>query len=77
VNAICPGYTETPMLAQSVANIMKKTGRSEAEARTTLAGINRGGRLVEPEEVAEAVLRLCRRESDSLTGAAIEIPEAA
>ena len=77
VNAICPGYTETPMLEQSVANVVKKTGRSEAEARGILAGINRHRRLIEPREVAEAVLKLCRPNGNAVTGRAIEVPEAA
>jgi NAD(P)-dependent dehydrogenase (short-subunit alcohol dehydrogenase family) len=77
VNAICPGYAETPMLQQSVANIVKKTGRTEPEARKMLANINRHGRLIEPREVAAAVLRLCLPEADRMTGRAIEIPEAA
>jgi NAD(P)-dependent dehydrogenase (short-subunit alcohol dehydrogenase family) len=77
VNAICPGYAETPMLQQSIANIVKKTGRTEHEARKMLANINRHGRLIEPREVADAVLRLCLPEADRMTGRAIEIPEAA
>ena len=77
VNALCPGYAATPMLEESVARIVQKTGRTHAEARKTLADINPGGRLVEPREVAEAVLRLCSPASDGVTGRAIEIPEAA
>jgi 3-hydroxybutyrate dehydrogenase len=56
---------------------MKKTGRSEAEARKILADINPGGRLVEPRDVADAVLKLCSKESDGVTGQAIQIPEGA
>ena len=74
VNAICPGYAATPMLEESVARIVKKTGRSEAEARKMLADINPGGRLVEPQEVADAVLKLCSPDSDGVTGQAIQIP---
>jgi NAD(P)-dependent dehydrogenase (short-subunit alcohol dehydrogenase family) len=77
VNAICPGYAATPMLEQSVARIVKKTGRSESEARKMLADINPGGRLVEPEEVADAVLKLCLPASDRVTGQAIAIPDMA
>jgi 3-hydroxybutyrate dehydrogenase len=77
VNAICPGYVETPMLQQSIANIVKKTGRTEPEARKILANTNRHGRLIESREVADAVLRLCLPEADRMTGRAIEIPEAA
>jgi 3-hydroxybutyrate dehydrogenase len=77
VNAICPGYAATPMLEQSVARIVKKTGRSEADARKILADINPGGRLIEPQEVADAVLKLCSPASDRVTGQAIAIPEIA
>jgi NAD(P)-dependent dehydrogenase (short-subunit alcohol dehydrogenase family) len=75
VNALCPGYAETPMLAESVARIVAKTGRSAAEARRTLADVNPGGRLVAPAEVAAAVLRLCGPGSETINGRAIEIPE--
>jgi NAD(P)-dependent dehydrogenase (short-subunit alcohol dehydrogenase family) len=65
------------MLEQSIARIIKKTGRSEAEARRMLTEVNPGGRLVEPAEVAEAVLKLCSPASDGVTGQAVQIPEAA
>lgn len=77
VNAVCPGYAATPMLEQSVALIVTKTGRSAADARKKLAGINPSGRLVEPGEVAEAVLKLCSPAADGVTGKAIQIPEGA
>jgi 3-hydroxybutyrate dehydrogenase len=75
VNAICPGYAATPMLEESIARIAEKTGRSVAEARKMLSDINPCGQLVEPREVAEAVLRLCSTDSDGVTGRAIQIPE--
>ena len=55
VNAICPGYVDTPMTDATVAGIVAKTGRSEAEARQILADKQPNGRLVTPEEVAAAV----------------------
>ena len=62
---------------ESVARIVKKTGRTRSEARKMLADINPGGRLVEPQEVADAVLKLCSPASDRVTGqAAFQIPEA-
>jgi NAD(P)-dependent dehydrogenase (short-subunit alcohol dehydrogenase family) len=73
VNAVCPGYTETNMLAESVANIMQKTGRSEAEARAQLSAGNPQGRFVQPEEVAHSVLWLCLPGSDAMTGQAIAV----
>lgn len=76
VNAICPGYTATPMLEQSVRTIIDKTGRSDAEARQVLANLNADGRIVEAEDVADLVLRLCGPDSNGTTGEAIRIPEA-
>ena len=40
VNAVCPGYTDTPLVAEAAANIVAKTGRSEVEARLALAKVN-------------------------------------
>ena len=57
-NAVCPGFVDTEMTVDSVANIQAKTGRSEAEARAELARLNPSGRLIAPEEVAAAVLAL-------------------
>ena len=73
VNAVCPGFTETPMLERSVAAIRGGTGRSEAEARAALARFNPQRRLIAPEEVAAAVLWLCLPESGSVTGQAIAV----
>jgi NAD(P)-dependent dehydrogenase (short-subunit alcohol dehydrogenase family) len=73
VNAVCPGYAETPMLETSVERIVAKTGRSEAETRRTLSANMPMGRFVRPEEVAAAVLWLCGPGSDAVTGQAISI----
>jgi NAD(P)-dependent dehydrogenase (short-subunit alcohol dehydrogenase family) len=73
VNAICPGFTETPMLAQSVEQIMAKTGRSEREARDALSASNPQGRFIQPGEVAEVALWLCSENSGSVTGQAISV----
>ena len=75
VNAICPGYTATPMLERTVGMLVGKTGRSEADARKFLADVNTDGRIVEPEEVAAIVLRLCAEGSEKTTGQAIPLPE--
>jgi NAD(P)-dependent dehydrogenase (short-subunit alcohol dehydrogenase family) len=55
VNAVCPGYVQTPMTEQTVSGISAKTGRSSDEARAILAGKQPIGRLVSPQEVADAV----------------------
>src|SRR6185503_16502743 len=51
VNAVCPGYTETPLLEASLANIAAKTGRSSAEAAAELERLNPQSRFVTPQEV--------------------------
>ena len=58
VNAVCPGYVNTPMTDESVAGIAGRTGRTPEEARALLARRQPIGRLVDPHEVAQAVL-LC------------------
>lgn len=73
VNAVCPGYTETDIVAQAVATISEKTGRSAEAARAELAASNPQGRLVQPEEVAASVLWLARRDSAAITGQAIAV----
>jgi len=73
VNAICPGYTDTDMTAQSIANITKKTGRSREEAIASLVAHNPQGRLIQPAEVADAVIWLCGDSAASVTGQSIVI----
>jgi len=73
VNALCPGYTETRLLTDSFATIMAKTGKTEDEVRRDFTKGNPQGRLVQPDEVAAAVLWLCRPGSDAVTGQAIAI----
>ena len=73
VNAVCPGYTQTPMLDRSIDNIMEKTGRSRAEAMKPLLRQNPMGRFIEPEEVAQTILWLCGPHSGSITGQALSI----
>jgi len=73
VNAVCPGYTDTDMAGAAVANIVRKTGKSEAEARTALTSRNPQQRLVRPQEVANAVLWLCLPGAEAITGQAIAV----
>lgn len=72
-NAVCPGFTDTDLVQNAIARIRDKTGRSEDEARAELARFNPQGRLVTPEEVANAVLWLCLPESRSVTGQALVV----
>ncbi len=73
VNAVCPGYTDTPLLAGAIDNIMAKTGRSADQARETLAAGNPQGRLVQPGEVAHTVAWLCLPGAESIHGQAIAV----
>jgi len=73
VNALCPGYTDTDIAAEAVANIVSKTGKSEAEARAALTSRNPQQRLVRPEEVANAALWLCLPGAEAITGQAIAV----
>jgi len=73
VNAVCPGYTDTPMFERAVDNIVAKTKRSRDDARAALATSNPQGRLVTPEEVAQAVLWLASPAAGSITGQAIVV----
>jgi len=73
VNAVCPGYTETPLLDAAIGTISAKTGRPAADARAALAKDNPHGRLITPEEVAQAVLWLCSPGAASVNGQAIAI----
>ncbi|MCO5097776.1 MAG: SDR family oxidoreductase [Rhodocyclaceae bacterium] len=73
INAVCPGYTETDIVRDTLANIQAKTGRSAAEAEAELVKHNPQGRLVQPLEVANAVLWLCQPGSEAVTGQAISV----
>lgn len=73
VNAVCPGFTDTPLLRKAAETIKAKTGRSEADALATLAGANPQGRLVTPQEVADTVLWLASPGSGAINGQAIVV----
>lgn len=73
VNAVCPGYVDTEMTAATIETIVQKTGRSPADARAELAKSNPQGRLIQPQEVADAVLWLAGDAAASVTGQAIAI----
>ena len=73
VNAVCPGFTETELLDQSLARIVAKTGRTHDAARAELARANPQGRFVTPQEVAETVLWLCTPAAGAITGQAISV----
>lgn len=73
VNAICPGFTDTAIVADAVRNIVDKTGRSRLEARASLESFSPLGRLVAPEEVAQLVAFLASEAAAAMTGQALAI----
>lgn len=73
VNAVCPGYTDTDILRNSVANVVGKTGRSEADALAEFSSVNPQKRIVQPSEVADTVRWLCGEGAASVTGQSISV----
>ena len=73
VNAVCPGYTETEIVRESIARVVAKTGRTPEQAMAEFVKGNPQGRLVQPQEVADAVLWLCGPGAGAITGQAIAV----
>lgn len=73
VNAVCPGYTETEIVRESIARVVEKTGRTPEQAMAEFVKSNPQGRLVQPQEVADAVLWLCGPGAGAVTGQAIAV----
>jgi NAD(P)-dependent dehydrogenase (short-subunit alcohol dehydrogenase family) len=73
VNAVCPGFTHTPLLDSSIANVADTTGRTWKEAARDLAAFNPQGGFIQPDEIAETVLWLCTPAARSITGQAISV----
>jgi NAD(P)-dependent dehydrogenase (short-subunit alcohol dehydrogenase family) len=73
VNAVCPGFTDTDLVARSIEAITGKTGRSEDEARAALSASNPQGRLITPDEVATTIVWLCSDGASGVNGAAVPV----
>jgi NAD(P)-dependent dehydrogenase (short-subunit alcohol dehydrogenase family) len=73
VNAICPGFVDTPMTGQSIANIMSRTGMDEQQAHEALEQTSPQHRLIAPEEIAAMAVYLAGEMSKGITGQAINI----
>lgn len=72
-NALCPGFTDTDIVARAVETIQAATGRDPQAARAALTRFNPQNRLIAPQEVAEAAVWLCLPGASSITGQAIAI----
>jgi NAD(P)-dependent dehydrogenase (short-subunit alcohol dehydrogenase family) len=73
VNAVCPGFTETDLVRESIDRVVAKTGRTPEQAMAEFVKTNPQGRLVQPEQVADAVMWLCSEGASAVTGQAISV----
>lgn len=73
VNAVCPGYVDTPMTKRTIGNIVSRTDMTETEARSLLARNNPQNRLVDPSEVAAMVVMLATDSAHGINGQAINV----
>ncbi len=73
VNAICPGYVDTPMTQASIENIIARTGRTREEALAFIHSTNPQGRLIHPEEVAQVARMLVGRAAGGISGQSINV----
>jgi short-subunit dehydrogenase len=73
VNAVCPGFTETDIVRESIANIVAKTGQTESQAREALVANNPQKKMIQPDEVAQAVMWLCADAAASVNGQSIAV----
>jgi NAD(P)-dependent dehydrogenase (short-subunit alcohol dehydrogenase family) len=73
VNAVCPSFTDTDLVRESVAAIIKKTGKSEQEVIAQYVKDVPMSRLIQPHEVAAAVLYLCSPDAGAVTGTALTV----
>jgi len=73
VNAVCPGYTETDIVRESIDRVVAKTGRTPEQAMAEFVKSNPQGRLVQPRQVADAVAWLCGDGAAAVTGQSISV----
>ncbi len=73
VNAVCPGYTETDIVRESIERVVAKTDRSAEQARAEFVKANPQRRLVQPLEVADAVAWLCGERAGAVTGQSVSV----
>jgi NAD(P)-dependent dehydrogenase (short-subunit alcohol dehydrogenase family) len=73
VNAVCPGYSDTELVRRSIDRVAEKTGRAKTDVLADYLQRTPIGRLIEPEEVAAAVLYLCSPQAAAVTGTTLAV----
>ena len=73
VNCVCPGFTDTDLITQSIDLVVLKTGRKRVDVLADFTRSNPQGRLITPDEVAAAVTWLCGSQAASVTGVALPV----
>src|SRR5947209_6151787 len=73
VNAVCPGYTDTDLVQASFVHVIEKTGRTREQALAAMLKDKPIGRLITPQEVADAVLFLCSPGASAITGTTLTV----
>ncbi len=72
-NAVCPAYVDTPMTERTLANVQSRAGLTRERALAAVLATTGQERLVAPDEVAAAVLGLCRDDAGGTTGRAVVV----
>ena len=70
-NAVCPAYVDTDLTARTIENIVAKTGRTAEQAQSELEAMTPLGRLLDPDEVAAAVVFLASPDAAAINGQAL------
>ena len=73
VNAVCPTFVRTELTERAIARIVARTGRTRAESEAALAAASPLGRLLEPDEVADAIVFLASDAAAAIHGQSLVI----
>lgn len=73
VNAVCPGYVDTPLTREMVDRIVRRTGMSRDDALEAILLQSGQTRLIEEAEVADTIVSLCGSDADATNGEAVVI----